>query len=69
MWTAWETDSPAMIAGIQSGDIITGFNGERIEDMQSYTTRLQETDEEKQQRFSSFEEVLRMEAMWRWTLI
>ena len=33
-----------MIAGIQSGDIITGFNGERIEDMQSYTTRLQETD-------------------------
>lgn len=39
-----ETDSPAMIAGIQSGDIITGFNGERIEDMQSYTTRLQETD-------------------------
>lgn len=36
-----ETDSPAMIAGIQSGDIITEFEGEEIKDMQVYTTKLQ----------------------------
>ena len=42
-----ETDSPAMIAGIQSGDIITGLNGERVEDMQSYTAKLQKTEVEE----------------------
>lgn len=36
-----ETDSPAMIAGIQSGDIITGFEGETITDMQAYMEALQ----------------------------
>lgn len=36
-----ETDSPAMIAGIQSGDIITGVGGETVEDMQSYMDILQ----------------------------
>lgn len=36
-----ETDSPAMIAGIQSGDIITGLNGKDVKDMQSYMTELQ----------------------------
>lgn len=37
-----EPDSPAMIAGIQSGDIITGFDGETVEDMQSYMEVLQD---------------------------
>lgn len=36
-----ETDSPAMIAGIQSGDIITGLDEEEIKDMQSYMAALQ----------------------------
>lgn len=36
-----EGDSPAMIAGIQSGDIITALNEEEINDMQSYMTELQ----------------------------
>lgn len=36
-----ETDSPAMIAGVQSGDIITELNGKEMKDMQSYMTELQ----------------------------
>lgn len=36
-----EADSPAMIAGIQSGDIITALNEKEINDMQSYMTELQ----------------------------
>lgn len=36
-----EAGSPAMVAGIQSGDIITGMNGKRLKDMQSYMTELQ----------------------------
>lgn len=36
-----ETDSPAMVAGVQSGDIITGLNEKEIKDMQSYMTELQ----------------------------
>lgn len=36
-----ETDSPAMIAGIQNGDIITELNGKEIKDMQSYMAELQ----------------------------
>ena len=33
--------SPAMTAGIQSGDIITGMAGKSVKSMQSYTTILQ----------------------------
>ena len=33
--------SPAMTAGIQSGDIITGIAGKAVKSMQSYTTMLQ----------------------------
>ena len=35
-----ETDSPAMIAGIQTGDIITGLDGERVENMTEYSAKL-----------------------------
>lgn len=37
-----EADSPAMRAGILSGDIITGLGDEDVETMQSYTAQLQE---------------------------
>lgn len=36
-----ETDSPAMKAGIQCGDIISKIDGEQIDSMQSYFTYLQ----------------------------
>ncbi len=36
-----ENDSPAMAAGVQSGDIITELNGKEVKDMQTYMTELQ----------------------------
>lgn len=36
-----ENNSPAMTAGIQSGDIICSMNGNRIRNMQSYNAQLQ----------------------------
>lgn len=36
-----ENDSPAMVAGLQNGDIIRILNGKKIRNMQSYTTHLQ----------------------------
>lgn len=39
-----ENDSPAMVAGIQNGDIIRALNGSTLKNMQSYTTRLQKLD-------------------------
>ncbi len=36
-----ETDSPAMIAGIQSADVITEFNGSKVTTMRSLSTLLQ----------------------------
>lgn len=45
-----ETDSPAMIAGIQSGDIIGSLNGEEVGSMQSYSTRLQKMNAGKRAR-------------------
>lgn len=36
-----ENDSPAMVAGLQSGDIIRILDGKNIKNMQSYTTCLQ----------------------------
>lgn len=37
-----ESDSPAMSAGIQSGDIIHALDGKEVKSMQSYVTKLQE---------------------------
>lgn len=37
-----ECASPAMIAGIQNGDIIVGINGQEIESMMDYMTELQD---------------------------
>lgn len=36
-----ESGSPAMVAGIQSGDIITGLDGMELKDMKTYMTVLQ----------------------------
>ncbi|MDC7288237.1 S1C family serine protease [Blautia schinkii] len=36
-----ENDSPAMVAGLQNGDIIRVLNGKKTRNMQSYTTYLQ----------------------------
>ncbi len=36
-----ETDSPAMIAGIQSADVITEFNGSKVSTMQTLSSLLQ----------------------------
>lgn len=39
-----ETDSPAMEAGIQNGDIIYLLDGVKVEDLTAYTEQLQETE-------------------------
>ncbi|MDO4274604.1 MAG: S1C family serine protease [Eubacteriales bacterium] len=39
-----DSDSPAMVAGIQNGDIIRALNGNTLKNMQSYTTRLQKLE-------------------------
>lgn len=36
-----ESNSPAMEAGIQSADVITGFNGQEVTSMQRFSTELQ----------------------------
>lgn len=40
-----ERDSPAMKAGVQSGDIICSLNGEPVATMQEYSTYLQKCKE------------------------
>ena len=40
-----EIDSPAMVAGVQSGDIITSFNGNELTSFQQLTSLYGETDE------------------------
>lgn len=41
------TESPAMIAGIQSADVITEFNGKEVMTMQKFSTELQKCDSEQ----------------------